>query len=253
MRRRSEAGGKSAKAQRRKTAAHKGRIAPKAVQPSAAVAADANEALRLLASSAPDLDEARAASKRIVNDSQHINEVIDNIRLMFNTDRPTKAPLDVNELIREVITLVRGEIENQRVSVRTELANELPRVPANLVQLRQVMMNLVTNAVDAMHAVTDRHRVLRIKTGIYERSHLIITAEDSERGSIRRTSTASSSRSLQRNPTECVWGCRFAGRSSQITAGVWRWPTVSPMDRSFWYFYPEVHRSEDDERVGCFR
>jgi hypothetical protein len=173
--------------------------------------------------------------------------------LMFNTDRPTKAPLDVNELIREVITLVHDEIESQRVSVRTELANELPRVPANLVQLRQVMMNLVTNAVDAMHAVTDRHRVLRIKTGIYERSHLIITAEDSERGSIRRTSTASSSRSLQRNPTECVWGCRFAGRSSQITAGVWRWPTVSPMDRSFWYFYPEVHRSEDDERVGCFR
>ena len=151
-------------------------------QPSAAVASNANEALRLLAGSAPDLDQARAALKRIVNDSQRVSKVIDNIRLMLNTDRPTKAPLDVNELIREVITLVRGEIENQRVSVRTELANELPRVPANLVQLRQVIMNLVTNAVDAMHAVADRHRVLRIKTEIYERSHLIITVEDSGTG-----------------------------------------------------------------------
>jgi C4-dicarboxylate-specific signal transduction histidine kinase len=101
---------------------------------------------------------------------------------MFNTDRPTKAPLDVNELIREVITLVRGEIENQRVSVLTELANDLPRVPANLVQLRQVIMSLITNAVDAMHDVADRHRVLRIKTEIYETSHLLITVEDSGTG-----------------------------------------------------------------------
>ena len=151
-------------------------------QPSAAVAANANEALRLLAGFAPDLDQARAALKRIVNDSQRVNEVIDNIRLMFNTDRPTKAPLYVNELIREVITLVHDEIESQRVLVSTELANELPRVPANLVQLRQVIMNLVTNAVDAMHAVADRNRVLRIKTEIYERSHLIITVEDSGTG-----------------------------------------------------------------------
>jgi PAS domain S-box-containing protein len=151
-------------------------------QPSAAVAANANEALRLLRGSVPDLDQARAALKRIVNDSRHVNEVIDNIRLMFNTDRPTKGPLDVNELIREVITLVHDEIENQRVSVRTELAKELPRVPANLVQLRQVIMNLVMNAVDAMHAVADRQRVLRIKTEIYERSHLIITVEDSGTG-----------------------------------------------------------------------
>src|SRR6516164_227698 len=58
-----------------------------------------------------------------------------------------------------------------------------------------------------------------------------------EQGSIRWTSTASSSRSLQRNPTGWAWGCRFAGRSSLIMAGVWRWPTVSPMDRSFRYFY----------------
>jgi hypothetical protein len=70
-----------------------------------------------------------------------------------------------------------------RVNVyRTELANELLRVPANLIQLRQVIMNLVTNAVDAMHDVADRDRVLRIKTETHDRSHVIITAEDSGTG-----------------------------------------------------------------------
>jgi C4-dicarboxylate-specific signal transduction histidine kinase len=90
--------------------------------------------------------------------------------------------VDVNKLIREVITLVRGEIENQRVSVHCELANELPPVPANLVQLRQVIVNLVTNAVEAMHGVADRPRVLRIKTEVYETSRLLITVEDSGTG-----------------------------------------------------------------------
>ena len=67
--------------------------------------------------------------------------------------------------------------------------------------------------------------------------NVLITVEDSGTGSIRAISTASSSRSLQRNPTGWAWGCRFAGRSSLIMAGVWRWPTVSPMDRSLMYFY----------------
>ena len=151
-------------------------------QPLAAVTANANAGLRRLADSAPVLDEVCAALQRIVNDSQRANEVIDKLRLIFSTDPPTKAPLDVNKLIREVITLVRGEIENERISVRTELADELPPVPANLVQLRQVIVNLVTNAVDAMHGVADRHRVLRIKTEIYETSHLLITVENSGTG-----------------------------------------------------------------------
>ena len=101
-------------------------------QPLEAVAANANSGLRRLAGSAPGLDKVSAVLQRIVNDSQRANEVIDKIRLIFNTDPPTKEPLDVNKLIRELITLVRGEIENQRVSVRAELADELPPVPANL-------------------------------------------------------------------------------------------------------------------------
>jgi PAS domain S-box-containing protein len=148
-------------------------------QPLRAVAANANALLRRLARSTPRV---RQALQGIVDDSQRANEVIEKIRLIFNPEPPTKALVDVNKLIREVITLVRGEIENQRVSVHCELANELPPVPANLVQLRQVIVNLVTNAVEAMHGVADRPRVLRIKTEVYETSRLLITVEDSGTG-----------------------------------------------------------------------
>ena len=118
--------------------------------------------------------------QRVVNDSRRANEVIEKIRLIFNPDSSPQALLDVNNLVREVITLVRGEIENHRVSVRTELANNLPLVSANLSQLQQVIVNLVTNAIEAMHGVADRYRVLRIlKTKIYDTRYLLITVEDS--------------------------------------------------------------------------
>ena len=73
-----------------------------------------------------------------------------------------------NGLVREVLTLVRGEVETQQVSVRTELLDELPQVPGNQVQLRQVIVNLIMNAVDAMSAVVGRSRMLRVKTELHE-------------------------------------------------------------------------------------
>jgi PAS domain S-box-containing protein len=151
-------------------------------QPLAAVAANANAGLRWLAASPPNLVEARAALKRIVNDTHRAHEVIDGIRLMFRTDGPAKSLLDVNNLIREIFTLIGGDIENHRVSVRTELADRLPQIPANLVQLRQVLVNLVTNAVDAMDNVGGRQRLLRIKTELHDKSRLLIEVEDSGTG-----------------------------------------------------------------------
>jgi len=151
-------------------------------QPLAAVAANANAGLRWLARTTPDLDEVRAALTRIINDSQRANEVIGAIRLMFKTEGLEKAPVDINKLIHEVLTLVRGDVDNQRVSVLTDLAAELPHVPANLAQLRQVIVNLVVNAVDAMSAVSDRERLLRVKTGVYDPSYSMIAVEDSGTG-----------------------------------------------------------------------
>ena len=88
----------------------------------------------------------------------------------------------MNELVREVLRLVRGEVAGQGISVRTELSGELAPIPVNRVQLQQVIANLVMNAVDAMSTVVDRARVLRVKTAVNESHQLLITVEDTGTG-----------------------------------------------------------------------
>ena len=154
-------------------------IAHEINQPLTAIASNGNAALRWLRGARPNLDEARAALKKIVADSLRTGEVITGIRSMFRKDGQIKTPLDVNELIREVLALLRGEIEHQQVLVRAELFDGLPQIPANQVQLRQVIVNLITNAVDAMSTVSDRSRVLSVKTGVHESKNLLIKVEDS--------------------------------------------------------------------------
>src|SRR5215467_2238821 len=139
-------------------------IAHEITQPLAAITANGNAALRWLEHTTPNIDEARAALKGIVADSHRTGEVINSIRSLFKMDVQAKARQDVNELIREVLVLVRGEVENHRVSVRAELFDGLPHISANHVLLRQVIMNLVMNAVDAMSTVINRPRVLGVKT-----------------------------------------------------------------------------------------
>jgi PAS domain S-box-containing protein len=150
-------------------------------QPLAAISANAQAGLRWLTRETPDIDEARAVLARVVADGRRASEVVAGIRMMFKSEgRPTTTH-DVNELIREVLTLVHGDVENQRVSVHTEFAEELPQVPANPVQLRQVLVNLVMNAVDAMSSIADRQRVLRLKTQLHQ-PDCLITVEDSGSG-----------------------------------------------------------------------
>jgi PAS domain S-box-containing protein len=157
-------------------------IAHEIKQPLAAIAANGNAGLRWLAMATPDIERARAILKRIVNDTHSASEVIDSIRSMFKNESPAKTQLDVNELVREALMLVRVEVENQRVSICTELSTDLPQVPANQVQLRQVMVNLIMNAVEAMSTVKNRARVLRIKTEAHTLNGVLITVEDSGTG-----------------------------------------------------------------------
>jgi len=154
-------------------------IAHEIKQPLAAISANGNAGLRWLTRATPDIESARGVLKRIVSDTQHASEIVDSIRSMFKNEGQAKTMQDVNELIGEALTLVRAEVENQRVSICTELSDELPQVAANQVQLRQVMVNLIMNAVDAMSAVTNRARVLRIKTEDHKLDGVLITVEDS--------------------------------------------------------------------------
>jgi len=151
-------------------------------QPLAAIASNAHAGLRWMARAAPDLDAAREALNRIVDDSYHAGEVIAGVRSMFKGDGQTKTPQDINKLIREVLTLVGSDVESQRISIRTELFDGLPQFPANTVQLRQVIVNLISNAVEAMAIVEDRPRVLQVKTEMREISYLLVTVQDTGAG-----------------------------------------------------------------------
>ena len=154
-------------------------IAHEINQPLAAIATAGSAGLRWLERATPDLDEVRLALKSIINNSHHASDVIAGIRSMFRKDNQERAPQDLNELIREVLTLVRVEVEEQRVSLFTELYNVLPVIQANRLQLRQVIVNLVKNAVDAMSTVEGRPRILRIKTETHGLDYVLIKIEDS--------------------------------------------------------------------------
>ena len=153
-------------------------IAHEINQPLAAIAANGNAGLRWLTRRTPDVAEARAAFQHIVDDSRRASEVISGIRSIFKKDGQGKAPHDINELIREVLALVRGEVENHQVSVQMDLCEELPQVATNQVQLRQVFVNLIMNAVDAMSNVVNRPRILRLRSEIHDLNCLLITVED---------------------------------------------------------------------------
>jgi PAS domain S-box-containing protein len=151
-------------------------------QPLAAVAANADAGQRWLTRERPDIEEARAAFKRIAGDARRANAIIEEIRLMFRHDSTVLGAVDINALIREVLSLVRADLENHRITVDTKLSDGLAPLHANAVQLRQVMVNLITNAIDAMSTVANRQRLLRVGTQAVKPSSVLITVEDSGSG-----------------------------------------------------------------------
>jgi NO-binding membrane sensor protein with MHYT domain/signal transduction histidine kinase len=147
-------------------------------QPIAAASTNANTCLRWLAGDTPNIEEARAAAMRIVKDQTRAAEIVSRIRLLFNKDTPQQELVDVNEVIREMIVLLRGETTRYSISVRTELAADLPQVMGDRVQLQQVMMNLIMNSIDAMKDA-DGTRELAIKSQRTESEEVAVFVTDS--------------------------------------------------------------------------
>jgi len=139
-------------------------IAHEINQPIAAIVANGDASLLFLAHTPPNLDEVRDGLNCIVKDGHRADDIIGSIRAIFRKGDEQRAPLDINELVREVLTLMQGEIEIGQVSVQTELISELPKVLGHRIQLQLVFRNLILNAIEAMNAVTDRRRVLQIRS-----------------------------------------------------------------------------------------
>jgi PAS domain S-box-containing protein len=146
-------------------------------QPIAAAVTDANTCLRWLMRDQPDLEEARAAASRIVKDATRAAEIVSRVRLLFRKGTPQRELVDVNELIRELIVLLRSEATRYSIALRTDLAADLPQLMGDSVQLQQVMMNLIINSIDAMKDV-DGTRELVIKSERADNEQLMVSIRD---------------------------------------------------------------------------
>jgi PAS domain S-box-containing protein len=150
-------------------------------QPIAAAVTNANTCLRWLSRDQPDLGEAREAAMRIVKDGTRAAEIIKRVRLLFEKGTAQRELVEVNEVIRGMIALFRSEATRYNVSIRTGLAADLPQVMVDRVQLQQVLMNLMMNAIDAMKD-EDGTRELDIKSERTEDEQLLLSVSDTGAG-----------------------------------------------------------------------
>jgi len=156
-------------------------IAHEMNQPLASIVTNADAASRWMARPTPDLDEVKATLEQIRNSAYRARDLIGSIRAMVKRDDRNRAPLDLNDLVREVLALTQRELQRSRVSVEVELNERLPLVKGDRIQLQQVLVNLVTNAIDAM-AEKKWPRVLRIESAVQEPSGVLISVADTGKG-----------------------------------------------------------------------
>ena len=144
--------------------------------------ADANACVNWLAAAAPDLERVRDALDAIVRDGHRAAEVIQRIRQLAKKSAPRKDAVDLSDVVRDVVPLVRAELRQQEISLVLDLAAKLPLVRGDRIQLQQVLLNLVMNAVEAMGSVTGRPRRLAIRSEPHDGDHAGVTVQDTGSG-----------------------------------------------------------------------
>jgi signal transduction histidine kinase len=181
-------------------------IAHEIKQPLGAIVANAAAGLRWLSKAPPSIEEAQETFQDIAAAGHRASEVIQSIRAMYSQGDHAGVPVDVNEIVRETIALVRSELEAANIAAKIELARELPPVSGHRGQLQQVILNLVTNAVDAMRAITDRPPVLRIGSRLVS-DRVEVSVEDSGTG-------------IQPEYTERIFEAFFTTKTSGMGMGL---------------------------------
>src|ERR1700751_259574 len=157
-------------------------IAHEVNQPLAAIVTSGDACLNWLSASPPNLRKARDAVERIVRDGNRASDVLKRVRTLLKKAPLIKAPLNVNEVIQEALALVGGELRRRGVEGSAELDSNLPSVSADFVQLQQVLLNLVMNAIESMTTITDHPRVLQIRSRQHDlagRPAVLVAVRDS--------------------------------------------------------------------------
>jgi PAS domain S-box-containing protein len=153
-------------------------IAHEVNQPLSGIITNANTCLRMLGADPPNVEGARETARRAIRDSNRASNVVTRLRALFSKKEPTFEPLDLNEATREVIALLLNTLQTHQVVLQTELVDDIPSILGDRVQLQQVMLNLVQNAIDAMTTVADRPRQLLIRTERYEGNWVRLSVRD---------------------------------------------------------------------------
>jgi PAS domain S-box-containing protein len=153
-------------------------IAHEVNQPLSGIVTNASTSLRMLAADPPNVEGARETARRSIRDANRAADVITRLRALFAKKAPTVELMDLNAATREVIALWRSELQRSRATLRAELADELPRVMGDRVQLQQVIINLLRNASEAMSGVDDRPRIIVIRTGLNGPHEVILSVQD---------------------------------------------------------------------------
>jgi signal transduction histidine kinase len=156
-------------------------IAHEVRQPLTAMVTTADAGLRFLERPVPNLDKAKEAFNRIVADGHRAGEVVGSIRANFKSDVGERTAFDLNELIQEVLGLARGELQKNGIRVHAAPNEQLPEVRGNRIQLQQVLLNLVVNAIDAM-AAKDEPRILSVKLDVDGGDRVVVSVADTGTG-----------------------------------------------------------------------
>jgi C4-dicarboxylate-specific signal transduction histidine kinase len=156
-------------------------IAHEINQPLAAIVANGSAGVRWLDRPDPNLEEARSAFERVINEGHRAAQIITSIRAMFKKDSGARSPTAINELVCEVVATSLSELKSRRVSLTLQLLDDLPPIQADRVQLQQVLLNLITNAIDSMASVPDRRHGLRVRSEHLE-DWVVIGIQDSGAG-----------------------------------------------------------------------
>jgi PAS domain S-box-containing protein len=153
-------------------------IAHELSQPLSGIVTNASTCMRMLAADPPNIDGASETARRLIRDGNRASEVVTRLRALFSNKDATTESVDLNEATREVIALSSSELQRGRVMLRPELADDLPPVTGDRVQLQQVILNLLRNAADAMNGVEDRPRRVVIRTQRDEDDCVRLTVQD---------------------------------------------------------------------------
>jgi PAS domain S-box-containing protein len=159
-----------------------GSIVQEINQPLAAMVSNGNAGLRWLAKGTPDVQRARITLKNIVGSGLRAGEIVDSIWAISKEESYLRAPLNLNDLVREVLVLVESELEDRHIAVQSTLNEMIPKVLADRIQVQQVILNLIENAIEAMGSVVDGHRLLHVETKFDSSQNIILTVQDSGAG-----------------------------------------------------------------------